>query len=139
MPPTLWRVMTVVLLLGLFSLGGEQWLSPAEAASKDQRRDQSLSSKRSRNSTVNIAPTTLPPAVIQNVRTAFSPDLSRLVLDLNRKTRVKKHLPSKEDGLIVEIPHAALSRAAQAKIAQGTLDGHFLVQQTSDASVTVTL
>lgn len=139
MPPALWRVMTVVVLLGLFSLDGVQWLPPVEAASKDQRRDHSPSSKRSRNSKVSIAPTTLPPAVIQNVRTAFSPDLSRLVLDLNRKTRVKKHLPSKEDGLVVEIPHAALSKSAQLKIAQGTLDGRFVVRQTPDASVTVTL
>ena len=139
MPPALWRVMTVVVLLGLFSLDGVQWLPPVEAASKDQRRDHSPSSKRSRNSKVSIAPTTLPPAVIQNVRTAFSPDLSRLVLDLNRKTRVKKHLPSKEDGLVVEIPHAALSKSAQLKIAQGTLDGQFVVRQTADASVTVSL
>lgn len=131
--------MIVVVLLGLVSLDGMVWPAIAQAASKEQRRDQSLSSKRSRNSKVSIAPTTLPPAVIQNVRTAFSPDLFRLVLDLDRKTRVKKHLPSKENGLIVEIPRAALSQSAQHKIAQGTLDGRFIVRQTRDASVTVTL
>ncbi|HET9313680.1 MAG TPA: hypothetical protein VFO04_06730, partial [Nitrospira sp.] len=135
MPSALWRVMTVVVLLGLSSLDGVLWLAPVEAASQDQRREQSLSSKRSRNSKVSIAPTTLPPAMIQNLRTAFSPDLSRLVLDLDRKARVKKHLPSQEDGLIVEIPHAALSKSAQNKIAQGTLDGRFIVRQTRDASV----
>ena len=139
MTSALWRVMTVVVLLGLSSLDGVLWLAPVEAASQDQRREQSLSSKRSRNSKVSIAPTTLPPAMIQNLRTAFSPDLSRLVLDLDRKARVKKHLPSQEDGLIVEIPHAALSKSAQNKIAQGTLDGRFIVRQTRDASVTVTL
>lgn len=139
MPSALWRVMTVVVLLGLSSLDGVLWLAPVEAASQDQRREQSLSSKRSRNSKVSIAPTTLPPAMIQNLRTAFTPDLSRLVLDLDRKARVKKHLPSQEDGLIVEIPHAALSKSAQNKIAQGTLDGRFIVRQTRDASVTVTL
>jgi N-acetylmuramoyl-L-alanine amidase len=139
MPSALWRVMTVVVLLGLLSLDGVLWLSHVQAASQDQRRDQSPSSKRSRNSKVSLAPTTLPPAMIQNLRTAFSPDLFRLVLDLDRKARVKKHLPSKEDGLIVEIPHAALSKSAQNKIAQGTLDGRFIVRQTHDASVTVTL
>ena len=86
MPSALCRIMIVVVLLGLVSLDGELWLASAQAASKDQRRDQPLSSKRSRNSKVSIAPTTLPPAVIQNVRTAFSPDLFRLVLDLDRKT-----------------------------------------------------
>jgi N-acetylmuramoyl-L-alanine amidase len=62
-----------------------------------------------------------------------------LVLDLDRKTRVKKHLPSREDGLVVEIPHAALSKSAQTKITQGSLDGRFIVRQTSEGSVTVSL
>ena len=61
------------------------------------------------------------------------------MLDLDRKTRVKKHLPSQEDGLIVEIPHAALSKSAHIKIVQGKLDGRFIVRQTRNDSVTVTL
>ncbi|HET7909852.1 MAG TPA: N-acetylmuramoyl-L-alanine amidase, partial [Nitrospira sp.] len=108
-----------------------------EAASRDQRGDDS--SKQSRRSQVGLAPHNLPLAVIQNLRTAFSPESFRLVLDLDRKTRVKKHIPSREDGLVVEIPHAALGKSAQNKIAQGTLDGRFIVKQTRDDSVTVTL
>jgi N-acetylmuramoyl-L-alanine amidase len=131
--------MTLVVLLGLLNLDSTFWLAPVQAGSQKQQRDQSLSSKRSRNSQVSLAPSTLPPAMIQNLRTAFSPDLFRLVLDLNRKAKVKKHLPSKEAGLIAEIPHAALSKSAQHKIAQGALDGRFIVRQTADASVTVTL
>jgi N-acetylmuramoyl-L-alanine amidase len=88
---------------------------------------------------VSLAPHTLPAATIENLRTAFSPDLFRLVLDLDRKTKVKKHVPSREEGLVVEIPHAALSKSAQSKIAQGTLDGRFIVRQTHDDSVTVAL
>ena len=137
MPSALRRAMVSVVLLGLFGLNGVFCPDPLQAASQDQRRDQP--SKRSQQSKVSLAPNTLPPATIQNLRTAFSPDLFRLVLDLDRKTRVKKHLPSREDGLIVEIPHAALSRSAHTKIAQGTLDGRFIVRQTRDDSVTVTL
>ena len=137
MPPARWRAISLVVLLGLFSLDGVLWLQPAEAASQDQRRDESPASKRSRRSKVSLL--TLPPAMIQNLRTAFSPESFRLVLDLDRKTRVKKHLPSREDGLVVEIPHAALSKSAQTKIAQGSLDGRFIVRQTPDDSVTVTL
>ena len=136
MPPARWRVISLVVLLGLFSLDGLLWLQPVKAASQDQR-DESPSSKRSRRSKVSLL--TLPPAMIQNLRTAFSPESFRLVLDLDRKTRVKKHLPSREDGLVVEIPHAALSKSAQTKIAQGSLDGRFIVRQTPDDSVTVTL
>ena len=137
MPPACWRAISLVVLLGLFSLDGVLWLHPAEAASQDQRRDESPASKRSRRSKVSLL--TLPPAMIQNLRTAFSPESFRLVLDLDRKTRVKKHLPSREDGLVVEIPHAALSKSVQTKIAQGSLDGRFIVRQTPDDSVTVTL
>src|SRR6476660_3700205 len=136
MPPARWRVISLVVLLGLFSLDGLLWLQPVEAASQDQGNE-SPSSKRSRRSKVSLL--TLPPAMIQNLRTAFSPESFRLVLDLDRKTRVKKHLPSREDGLVVEIPHAALSKSAQTKIAQGSLDGRFIVRQTPDDSVTVTL
>jgi N-acetylmuramoyl-L-alanine amidase len=127
------------MLLGLFSLGGVVWPGHVEAASQDQRRDQSSASKRSRHSKISLAPNTLPPAMIQNLRTAFSAESFRLVLDLDRKARIKKHLPSREDGLVAEIPHAALSKSAQAKIAQGSLDGRFIVRQTPADSVTVSL
>ncbi|HEX6948127.1 MAG TPA: N-acetylmuramoyl-L-alanine amidase [Nitrospira sp.] len=137
MPSALWRAIVSVLLLGLFGLNGVFWPDALQAASQDQRRDQP--SKRSHQSKVGLAPNTLPLATIQNLRTTFSPDLLRLVLDLDRKTRVKKHLPSQEDGLIVEIPHAALSKSAHIKIDQGKLDGRFIVRQTRNDSVTVTL
>ena len=139
MPSALCRAAVSLLLLGLLSLGTMPWHAQANAASQEQRRDQSSSSKRSRNSKVSLAPHTLPAATIHNLRTAFSPDLFRLVLDLDRKTKVKKHVPSREEGLVVEIPHAALSKSAQSKIAQGTLDGRFIVRPTHDDSVTVAL
>src|SRR4026207_1017657 len=137
MPPACWRAISLVVLLGLFSLDGVLWLHPAEAASQDQRRDESPASKQSRRSKVSLL--TLPPAMIQNLRTAFSPESFRLVLDLDRKTRVKKHLPSREGSRGDASPHAALSQSVQAKIAQGSLDGRFIVRQTPDDSVTVTL
>jgi N-acetylmuramoyl-L-alanine amidase len=139
MPPIFLRTVFSVVLLGLLGLEAAIHIDGVHAASPDQRRDQSQSSKRSGHSRVSIAPGMLPPAMVQNLRTAFSPDLFRLVLDLDRKTRVKKHVPSQHEGLIVEIPHAALSKSAQAKIAQGTLDGRFIVMQTHGDSVTVTL
>ena len=139
MPSALCRAALSIILLGLIGLGGLPWLDQVHAASQEPRRDQSSASKRSRNSKVSLAPQTLPAATIQNLRTAFSPDLFRLVLDLDRKTKVKRHVPSREEGLVVEIPHAALSKSAQSKIAQGSLDGRFIVRQTHDDSVTVAL
>jgi N-acetylmuramoyl-L-alanine amidase len=135
MPSLLWRAAASAVLLGLFSLDGMPWLDEAQAVSQEQRRETSSSSKRSGNSKVSLTPHAVPPATVQNLRTAFAPDLVRLVLDLDRKTKIKKHRPSQEDGLLAEIPHAALSKSAQAKIAQGSLDGRFIVRQTRDDSV----
>ncbi len=142
MPPAFSRVVISVVLLGLLGLDGllpqSPWLNFAYAASQDRRRDHEGASKRSRNSKISLSPNAIPLARIQNLRTAFSPDSLRLVLDLDRKTPVKKHRPAQEDGVVVEIPHAALTKSAQAKIAQGALEGRFVVRQTAD-SVTVAL
>jgi N-acetylmuramoyl-L-alanine amidase len=141
MPSAFSRAVTSIVLLGLLGLDGflpdGAWLSPAHAASQEQRRDPGAS-KRSRNSKISLSPHAIPLAKIQNLRTAFSPDSLRLVLDLDRKTPVKKHRPAQQDGVVVEIPHAALTKSAQAKIAQGALEGRFVVRQTAD-SVTVAL
>ncbi|HET9845687.1 MAG TPA: N-acetylmuramoyl-L-alanine amidase [Nitrospira sp.] len=143
MPATVFRVAALILVLGLLMADGflpdGAWLGPAHAASQDQRRDHQRASKRSRNSNVSLSPNTIPLAKIQNLRTAFLPDSLRLVLDLDRKTQVKKHRPAQEDGVVVEIPHAALTKSAQAKIAQGVLEGRFVVKQTIGGSVTVAL
>ena len=143
MPAIVCRVAALILVLGLLSTEGfllnGAWLGPAHAASQDQRREHQRTFKRSRNSNVSLSPNTIPLAKIQNLRTAFLPDSLRLVLDLDRKTQVKKHRPAQEDGVVVEIPHAALTKSAQAKIAQGVLEGRFVVKQTVGDSVTVAL
>jgi N-acetylmuramoyl-L-alanine amidase len=143
MPSPLWRIATIFLLSGLLSLQG---LAPTvagpdtvlAAASKDGR-EQPGKSKRSRTSPVNIAPNTLAPAMIKNLRTAVSPGSTRLVLDLDRKTRVRKPPLTQADGVVIEIPHATLSPAAQDKIANGTLAKPFIISQSSQHSVAVSL
>ena len=141
MPSVLWRLTTCCMLLGLLSLQDSLpfciAFDNAEAASPE--RYESRQSKRFGNSNVSIAPTSLAPARIQNLRTAISPEATRLVLDLDRKTRVKKHTPGRADGMVLEIPHAILSKAAQSTIAKGTLAQSFVIRQTTDDSVAVSL
>ena len=86
MPSALWRIITLCMLLGPLSL----YSLSAEAAAPEQRHEPSSKSKRLHSSKISIAPTTLAPAMIQNLRTAVSPDSTRLVLDLDRKTRAQK-------------------------------------------------
>src|SRR5512146_125347 len=144
MPSALWRIGTpFLLLLGLLSL---QSLAPcvvgpdrAEASTQEERHEQPGKSKRSRTSKISIAPTTLTPATIRNLRTAVSPDSTRLVLDLDRKTPVRKHVPAQADGVVLEIPHATSSNSAHSKIVNGKLAKPFVIRQTSAESVAVSL
>ena len=143
MPSAFWRIVTPVLLLGFLTL---PILAPciagfdrAEAANRQERREQPGKSKPSSTSKISIAPATLMPATIRNLRTAVSADSTRLVLDLDRKTRVRKHFPAKADGVVIEIPYATLSKSAQTKIANGTLAKPFVIRQTSAESVAVSL
>jgi N-acetylmuramoyl-L-alanine amidase len=143
MPSALWRIIILCMVFGLVSLHSKlphyAMLGNAEAASPEERHEPSSKAKRLHSSKVNIAPTTLAPAMIRNLRTAVSPDATRLVLDLDRQTRVRKHLPSQADGIVVEIPHAILSKTAQNTIAKGTLAKSFVIRQTDNESVAVSL
>ncbi len=144
MPSSLRRIaIPSLLLLGLLSLRilvpDVALLAPAEAASQDARRNPPGKSKPSRTSKISIAPTTMTPAMIRNLRTAVSPDSIRLVLDLDRKTRVRKHFPQPAEGVVLEISHATLSKSASDKIANGTLAKPFVITQTSAESVAVSL
>jgi len=143
MPSAVWRISGLIVLVGLMSLQGllpvVADLDDAQAATKKERRDQSSKSKRSGTSKVTIAPTSMIPATIRNLRSAVSPDSIRLVLDLDRKTPARKHFPAKPNGVVLEIPHATLSKSAQAKIANGTLAKPFVIEQTAAETVAVSL
>ena len=139
----LWRTTGLIILVGFLGLEGlfpmVADLDQAQAAAKEPRRSQPGKSKRSGTSNVTIAPTTLIPVTIKNLRSAVSADSARLVLDLDRKTPARKHFPAQPNGVILEIPHATLSKSAQAKIANGTLAEPFVIAQTSAETVTVSL
>lgn len=143
MPSSPWRVLKLILVIGLLCLPSVSPFSDpfekAEAAAQDDGRNRPAKSKRSQNSNVGIAPTTMGVATIQNFRTAVAPDSMRLVLDLDRKTRVRKHIPAKADGVVLEIPRATLSKSVQAKIANGKLSSAFIIRQISPDSVAVSL
>ena len=77
--------------------------------------------KRSRTSRVRLSPTALGLTTIQNLRTASSPGLTRLVLDLDAKARPSKHPQLQAEGVTIEIPNAILSPSAKTKLAAGRI------------------
>lgn len=143
MQSALWRILTLAFLVGLFDLPGHA-LDPfhagqAIAATSAARQEPTAKPKRSRTSPVRLSPTALGLTMIQNLRTASSTELTRLVLDLDAKARPSKHPQLRAEGVTIEIPNVILSPSAEAKLAAGRLAKPFIITKTSERSIEVSL
>lgn len=143
MRSALWRILTLAFLVGLFDLPGHA-LDPfhagqAIAATSAARQEPTAKPKRSRTSPVRLSPTALGLTMIQNLRTASSTELTRLVLDLDAKARPSKHPQLRAEGVTIEIPNVILSPSAEAKLAAGRLAKPFIITKTSERSIEVSL
>ena len=143
MRSALWHILTLTFLVGLFDLPGHA-LSPfhagqAYAATSESRQKSPAKPKRSRTSRVHLSPTALGLTTIQNLRTASSPGLTRLVLDLDGKARPSKHPQFQAEGVTIDIPNTTLGPSAKTKLATGRLAKPFVITQNSERSVEVSL
>ena len=143
MRSALWRLLTLTFLVGLFDLPGHA-LNPFHvgqvcAATSEARQESPTKSKRSRASRVRMSPTVLGLTTIQNLRTASSPGLTRLVLDLDAKARPSKHPQLQAEGVTIEIPNATLSQSAKTKLTAGRIAKPFVITQRTEQSVEVSL
>jgi N-acetylmuramoyl-L-alanine amidase len=143
MPPAFWRIVLACVAVELIGFYGLVVPSPFNseslAASNQVRQAQQDKPRHVRGTQAKTSSASLVPAIIQNLRSTTSPALHRLVLDLDRKTRVKKHFVPTPNGVIAEIPNATLSRSAQTKLAGGSIAKPFVVAQVSSHSVAVSL
>jgi N-acetylmuramoyl-L-alanine amidase len=143
MRSALWRILTLAFLVGLFALPGHalDLFHPdhAVAATSAAGQEPPAKPERSRTSPVHLAPTTLGLMTIRNFRTASSPGLTRLVLDLDAKARPSKHPQLQAEGVTIEIPNATLSQSAKAKLTAGRIAKPFVITQSSERSVEVSL
>ena len=143
MRSALWRILTLTFLVGLFDLPSHA-LNPfhagqACAATSESRQESQAKSKRSRTSRVHLSPSALGLTTIQNLRTASSPGLTRLVLDLDAKAHPNKHPQLQAEGVTIEIPNTTLSPSAKTKIATGRIGKLFVITQSTERSVEVSL
>jgi N-acetylmuramoyl-L-alanine amidase len=143
MRSVLWRILTLAFLVGLFDLPGHA-LDPfhagqAYAATSAVRQESPAKPKRSRTSQVRLSPPALGLTTIQNLRTASSPGMTRLVLDLDTKVRPSKHPQLQAEWVTIEIPNATLSPSAKTKLAAGRIAKPFVITQSSERSVEVSL
>lgn len=94
MRSVLWRIFTLAFLVGLFGLPGLA-LDPfhpihAAAATNEARQKSPAKPRKSHTSQIRLTPQAPGLATVQDVRTASSPGLTRLVLDLDAKARPSK-------------------------------------------------
>ncbi|MEK7237305.1 MAG: N-acetylmuramoyl-L-alanine amidase [Nitrospirota bacterium] len=143
MRSALWRILTLAFLVGLFDLPGLtlDLFHPghAIAATSKTRQESPAKARRSRTSQVRLTPPALGLTTIQNLRTASSPGLTRLVLDLDGKARPSKHPLLQAEGVTIRIPNATLSHSAKTKLAAGRIAKPFIITQSSERSVEVSL
>ncbi len=143
MRSALWRILTLTFLVGLFDLPGHALdlfhAGQAFAATSAARQEPPAKPKRPRTSPIRMAPTALGLTTIQNLRTASSPGLTRLVLDLDAKARPSKHPQLQSEGVSIEIPNSILGSSAKRKLAAGRIAKPFIITQSSERSVTVSL
>jgi N-acetylmuramoyl-L-alanine amidase len=143
MQSALWRIVTLAFLVGLFALPGHALdlfhAGQALASTSASRQEFPAKPKRSRTSPVHMSPTALGLTTIQNLRTASSPGLTRLVLDLDAKARPSKHPQLQAEGVTIKIPNATLSQSAKTKLTAGSIAKQFIITQSSERSVEISL
>lgn len=108
------------------------WAATADRTDRQQAKSHSKK-PRARATTASLVPVT-----VQNVRVMTSPEKTRVVLDLDRQTRVIEHRAKNPNRVVIALPNASLSRSAHSKAAIGSVPAPFSVTQTRHA-VTLSL
>lgn len=135
--PTCTHFILLVLLLYVGSLLTSADSRPAWAATALDRADHVGTTKK--KSRVKATTASLLPATIHNFRVMTSPEKIRLVIDLDRQTKVIERRANNPSRVVIALPHAAMSRSALAKAEDGTVPAPFVVTQSAAPAVAVSL
>lgn len=119
----------LALTLGLLTAGFDH----AFAAASDAR------SHRPHKSKAKGTPASMMPATVQNFRVFSTPERTRLVLDLDRHTKVTELKSADSDEVVIWLPHASMSRSARNRLDRGIIPAPFQISQTTTGAVTVAL
>ncbi|MBS0150385.1 MAG: N-acetylmuramoyl-L-alanine amidase [Nitrospira sp.] len=130
------KPLTLIVAGTLFSLSTGM-VPQAVAWSSDKPR--ALSIQGSKQSHVKGTTASLAPVTIRNVRATTSPEKIRLVLDLDRHTSVIEQRAVNASRVVIALPDARLSQAAQEKTLDGTIPMPFMVTQITSQAVAVSL
>lgn len=96
-------------------------------------------STQKKKSRIKATPASMVPATIHNFRVMTSPEKTRLVIDLDRHTRVIERRTQYPGRVVIALPNVAMSRAAQVKLESGTVPSPFVVTQSAAPAVAVSI
>lgn len=108
-------------------------LDSAYAAASEVR------SHRPHKSKTKGTPAAMMPATVQNFRVFSTPERTRLVLDLDRHTKVTELKSADSDDVVIFLPHATMSLSARHRLDRGIIPAPFQISQTTAGAVTVAL
>jgi len=132
-PAPLYYVASLLILAVLFH---PHTVGAATAFEHKGHPRQETNAKRSR---AKITPASSSPVMIQDFRVVTSPQKTRLVLDLDRHTRVIERRTGKPGRVVIALPNASMTRSARVKIANGSVPAPFTVRQTAAPAVALSL
>jgi len=90
-------------------------------------------------SRVNATRASLMPATIQNFRVMTNPEKTRLVIDLDRHTKVIAGRAQHPSRIVIALPNTAMSQSARMKVENGTVPSEFVVTQSVAPAVAVVI
>lgn len=142
-PDTSRQAATLTILLGAALLGllnGMLWpIDHALAAQSDHRQGHSAAHRHGHRASVKALPVRLAPATVKDLRIFATPERTRLVLDLDRQTKVVEQRSAGSRGITLTLPNTTLSSTSRIQARRGTVPPPWMVTQPTARSVAVAL
>lgn len=88
---------------------------------------------------VGATTSSLPPVTVQDFRVLTNSAKTRLVVDLDRPTKIVELRDHEPNRVIIALPHAWLSQQARTRVTDGTIPASFTITQTASHIVAVSL
>lgn len=123
----------------VFTVTATVTCEPLLAAAASDRPHPPRPLAESKTSRVPAAPAALAPVTVHDIRIQEIPGKTRLVLELDRQVKAIERRSTHPNRVVLSLPNASMSRAAQTKVEKGVMPAPFTISHTSPPGITVSL